>query len=250
MTRLTPLSSAPDKWDHLREQSHRIGSDLAGAVGFVALAAARADSSEMKLALCKLAGLLREHAVVHCLLAMPNDDQWIDAAGYLQELGEAVSRSRLDPMNIRLLLSADTLSLEAERCWRMGIVVHELLTNSVRHACFDGRDGQIAIKLTRYASFVTCKVVDNGAGSAQVKMGHGLHNAAHFAASLGGQIEHGFGADWTSFSLVFPLTQYEQQVNRGFRRPRTARKDRPTRRWPPTPAADLRIAFTPVSAQL
>ncbi len=248
MACLTPLSSVPDEWSLLRDQSHRIGSDLAGAIAVVALATARADDSEVKLAFCKLAGLLHEQALVHSLLAVPNDDRWIDAAGYLQELGEAVRRSRLDPMNIRLLLSAEALSLEAERCWRMGIVVHELLTNSVRHACFDGRNGQIAIKLMRYASFVTCKVVDNGAGSARVEMGRGLHNAAHVAASLGGQIEHGFGADWTTFSLVFPLTQYEQQVNRGFRRPRAARKDRPTRRWPPTPATDLRAALTPVSA--
>jgi two-component sensor histidine kinase len=45
-------------------------------------------------------------------------------------------------MNIHLLLSADMLPLESERCWRLALAVYELVTNAVRHACFDGRDGK------------------------------------------------------------------------------------------------------------
>jgi hypothetical protein len=74
-------------------------------------------------------------------------------------------------MKIHLLLSADTLPLESERCWRLVLAVYELVTNAVRHACFDGRDGEIKIKLMRAGSWVNCRVTDNGSGLGRIKPG-------------------------------------------------------------------------------
>jgi len=42
------------------------------------------------------------------------------------------------------------------------------------------------------------------------------------AKSLGGRIEYGFGAEFSSFLLVFPLTERERRANRAVtsRRPK------------------------------
>jgi two-component sensor histidine kinase len=45
-----------------------------------------------------------------------------------------MSRCKLDRMNIRLVLAAETLPLESERCWRLALAIYELVTNAVRHA--------------------------------------------------------------------------------------------------------------------
>ncbi len=66
-------------------------------------------------------------------------------------------------------VSIDTLPLESERCWRLALAVYELVTNAVRHACFDGRDGEIKIKLMRAGSWVNCRVADNGSGLTRIK---------------------------------------------------------------------------------
>ena len=145
-------------------------------------------------------------------------------------------RCKLDRTNIHLLLSIDTLPLESERCWRLALAAYELVTNAVRHACFDGRDGEIKIKLMRAGSWVNCRVTDNGSGLGRIKTGRGLRIACELAKSLGGQIDHGFGVNWTSFRLDFPLTLREQRANRVVAA-RRRRKPRQVKTMPPLPAS-------------
>jgi hypothetical protein len=120
--------------------------------------------------------------------------------------------------------------------------VHELVTNAVRHACFEDRDGEIKIKLMRAGSWVNCRVTDNGSGLGRIKLGRGLRIVGDLAKSLSGQIDHGFGTKWTSFSLAFPLTLREQRANRAIasRRARTARRLKTAPPLPSSPAAARR----------
>jgi Histidine kinase-like ATPase domain len=149
-----------------------------------------------------------------------------------------MSRCKLDRMNIHLLLSADTLPLESERCWRLALAIYELVTNAVRHACFDGRDGEIKIKLMRSASGVNCRVTDNGSGLGRIKPGRGLRIVGELAKSMGGRMSHTFGTTSSSFVLDFPLTLREQHANRAVaaRRTRAGRRSKAT---PSLPSASV-----------
>jgi two-component sensor histidine kinase len=173
--------------------------------------------------------LLHQHVQVHSILTMPDRDALADAGEQLRKLGLAMSRCKLDRMNIRLVLAAETLPLESERCWRLALVIYELVTNAVRHACFDGRDGEIKMELMRAGSWVTCRVSDNGSGLGRIKLGRGLRIVGELASSLGGRIDRTSGAIRNSFSLDFPLTKREQRANRAVagRRPRTYRRSKP-----------------------
>jgi two-component sensor histidine kinase len=155
-------------------------------------------------------------------------------------------------MNIHLLLSADTLPLESERCWRLALAVYELVTNAVRHACFDSRDGELKIELMRAGSWVNCRVTDNGSGLGRIKLGRGLRIVGDLASSLGGRIDRSSGPIWNSFSLDFPLTQREQRANRTVagRRPRTGRRLRPRRAPLCSPVAGERVEAIAVRPEL
>jgi two-component sensor histidine kinase len=210
----------------LDELNHRIKNELASVINLVSFQAIWADNVEVKEELGNVVDLLHHHVAVHSILTTPERDALVDAGEQLRKLGLAMSRSRLDRMNIHLLLSVDTLPLESERCWHLGLTVYELVTNAVRHACFDGRGGEIKIKLTRAGSWVNCRVIDNGSGLGRIKPGRGLRIVGELAKSLGGRVDRSFGTTWTSFALDFPLTQREQQANRvvAARRPRTGRR--------------------------
>jgi two-component sensor histidine kinase len=69
---------------------------------------------------------------------------------------------------------AETLPMESERCWRLALAVHELMTNAARHACFDGRDGAIRIELSPSDAAVNCIVADNGSLPTRLKPARGL----------------------------------------------------------------------------
>jgi len=198
----------------LRELTRRIHNELSSSIYTVSASAVRAENPEVKVALSHVVELLEQHADINRVLAVPDRDRLVDAAEYIRKLGFAISRSILEPIGMRLALVADTLPLESERCWRLALAVHELVTNAARHACFDGRDGAIKIKLSLRDQVVNCIVADNGSLSARLKPARGLQTVSDLARSLGGRFEYGFGAQFSSFLLVFPLTERERRANR------------------------------------
>jgi hypothetical protein len=166
---------------------------------------------DVETALKKFVELLHARAV----LAMPDCDSLLDAAEYLCNLGWPVHPSRSHRMKIDLIISADTLPLETERCWLLGLVVKELVANAVRHAgVFGTREGKISIELTWEGSFVHCAVSDNGPGMGRARPVRALRIAHYLAGSLGGRIGHWFDDEATSFVVTFPFTERELQENR------------------------------------
>jgi two-component sensor histidine kinase len=208
--------SVPDSSERtlLRELTHRINNELASTINTVSAAAVRTDNQEVKVALSNVVDRLQQHADLNHILAVPDSDELVDAAEYIRKLGLAASRCALEPIGIRLALAADTLPLEAQRCWRLAMAVHELVTNAARHACFDGRDGAIKVKLSLTDTVVNCIIADNGSLSARLKPGRGLQIVSNLAKSLGGRLEYGFGEQFSSFLLVFPVTERELRANR------------------------------------
>jgi two-component sensor histidine kinase len=228
----------------LDELNHRIKNELASVINLVTFKAVWTDNAEAKEELSNVVELLHQHVQVHSILTMPDGDTLVDAGEQLRKLGLAMSRCKLDRMNIRLVLSADTLPLQSQRCWRLALAVYELVTNVARHACFDGREGEIKIELIRAGSWVNCRVADNGSGVGRIKPGRGLRILGELAISLGGRIDRASGPMWNSFSLDFPLAQPERRANRTV----TARRPRADRRLKPLPRLRLPLASERVEA--
>jgi two-component sensor histidine kinase len=235
----------------LDELNHRIKNELASVINFVTFKAIWTDNLEAKEELSNVVDLLHQHVEVHSLLTLSDSDALADAGEQLRKLGRAISRCKLERMNIRLLLSADTLPLESERCWRLALTIYELVTNAVRHACFDSRHGEIKIELMRAGSWVNCRVSDNGSGLGRIKLGRGLRIVGELTNSLGGRIDRTSGPAWNSFSLNFPMTQREQRANRAVaaRRPRTGRR-KTMATLPHLPAAGEQANQATISPQL
>ena len=209
-----PYTPALEGRTLLDELNHRIKNEFASVINLVTFKAVWTDNVDAKEELSNIVDLLHQHVQVHSILTMPDGDTLVDAGDQLRKLGLAMSRSKLDRMNIRLVLSAEILPLESERCWRLALAIYELVTNAVRHACFDGRDGEIKIELMRAGSWVNCRVTDNGSGVGRIKLGRGLRIVGDLIMSLGGRIDRTSGPTRNSFDLDFPLTRREQRANR------------------------------------
>ncbi len=195
---------APEAQLLLQEFSHRINNEFASAIGVVSVAAARSISGEAKATLVAVRDQLHHYAQVHHALQMPEQNNSIDAAAHLARLCLAIGRSKLDSRGIRLLFVEGKFRMDAERCWRLGLIVSELITNSVRHA-FDDRGGVIRVELLPSSSFVECRVSDNGRCEASIRPGRGLRIIEALARSLGGTIDIDFGPEGTTAVLMLPL---------------------------------------------
>jgi two-component sensor histidine kinase len=232
----------------LDELNHRIKNELASIINLVSFKAVWTDNADAKEELSNVVDLLHHHVEVHSMLTIPDRDALVDAGEHVRKLGLAMCRSKLDRANIHLLLSTDTLPLESERCWLLALATYELVTNAVRHACFDSREGEIKIQLMRAGSWVNCRVTDNGSGLGRIKPGRGLRIVGELAKSLGGRMGPTFGTTPTSFVLDFPLTLREQHANRAVvaRRPRTRRR---LQAAPPLPSPAPGERTNPAAAQ-
>ena len=208
---IAPLPD-PDGSLLLRELNHRVNNELTSAICTVSAKAVESDDVAVKAALLDVVDLLHGYADVHKALRMPDRRRLTDAARYLQHLCFSITKYRLNRLSIRLLFSADVLRLEGERCWRLGLIVSEPLTNVARHARFDGRHPEAKLKLLLAGSVVKCAVSDNGSAPDLIVRGRGLTIVGELARSLGGRVHSSCAAEGVSFLLAFPLTESEQRA--------------------------------------
>ena len=196
----------------LRELNHRIRNELTSAICAVSAKAVQSDSVAVKAALLDVVDLLHQCADVHRALHMPDQGRLADAARYLQQLCFSITKYRLDRLAICVVFSADDLRLEGERCWKLGLIVSELLTNVARHAQFDARHPELRVELMLAGNVVKCRVSDNGSAPEPIRRGRGLEIIGKLASSLGGRVHTSCAAEGYSFLVTFPLTEAEQRA--------------------------------------
>ena len=202
----------PDGSLLLRELNHRVNNELTSTICTISAKAVKSDDVAVKAALLDVVDLLHGYADVHKALRMPDPGHLTDAASYLQHLCFSITKYRLDRLSIRLLYSADDFRLEGERCWKLGLIVSELLTNVARHARFDDGHAEVKVKLLLAGNVVSCAVSDNGSASDLIVRGRGLTIVGELAGSLGGRVHASCAAQGSSFLLTFPLTESEQHA--------------------------------------
>jgi two-component sensor histidine kinase len=208
---IAPLPD-PDGSLLLRELNHRVNNELTSTICTISAKAVESDDVAVKAALLDVVDLLHGYADVHKALRMPDPGHLTDAARYLQHLCFSITKYRLDRLAIRVLFTADNLRLEGERCWKLGLIVSELLTNVARHAQFDARDPELRVELMLAGNVVKCRVSDNGSAPEPIRRGRGLTIIGELAGSLGGRVHTSCAAGGSSFLVTFPLTEAEQRA--------------------------------------
>ena len=196
--------------DHLlvREITHRINNEFASIIGRASMIAARSTSEEVKKALAAVTRILHDCADVHRSLEMPTLSTMVDASDYVRALCQSIKRAKLDGRGIELVLVEHPLQMRSERCWMLGMIVSELITNSARHA-FGDRGGQIQIKLSGAGPYAQCSVTDNGSSRDPGTPGQGLKIIEALVKELDGKIVHRFGTDGAVTMLMFPINGME-----------------------------------------
>jgi two-component sensor histidine kinase len=191
------------------ELAHRMNNEFAAAIAVVSLAAARSPSSEVKSALGVVEARLHSYVQVNRCLQRPSQDTVIDASAYLRGLCQSISRSRLDCRGIELQFVGRPLEMNSERCWRLGMIMSELVTNAARHAFGDG-GGKIQVELSRCGPFANCRVADDGTAPEKIRPGRGFAVVQGLITSLHGTINQHFGARGSISDMNFPICSAPQ----------------------------------------
>ena len=196
----------------VRELAHRINNEYASLIGVSSRMASRSSSDEVKAALFEVINLLHNYADMHRALQIPTYSSGVDASRYIRTLCQSIKRAVLDRRGIEMVLSESALHLDAEKCWKLGMIVSELITNSARHA-FGDRGGTIRIELSSFGPFAQCSFMDDGSSRHSSTPGQGLKIIAALASGLNGEIVHRFGTEGATSVLIFPIDDNTLQTH-------------------------------------
>ena len=113
------------------------------------------------------------------------DQGSVDFAGYLEDAAEFWRRAR-QGRPLRIDLRASPTPAPVSHVLPMAIVVHELVSNAVRHAFPDNRRGSIAIAWSPASDGVSLVVRDSGVGAEHLVFGDGPSLVVGLVEHLGG----------------------------------------------------------------
>ena len=196
----------------IREVNHRIKNALQLAVSLLGVQARHVDSPACRDALEAAMGRLRRVGSVHALLTYQSGSlDVIDCPDYLRRLCREMEES-LSPSGGRV---AVVLDAEEEAMWSpdlvvpLGLIVGEAVTNALKHAFPDGREGRVRVELRSVGDGTTRLLVeDDGRGMpAERRAGSlGLRLIEMFAKQVkgGAVMEAGQGGQGTAVVVTFP----------------------------------------------
>lgn len=150
----------------LREIHHRIKNNMQTISALVELEAAQVSDPTALEGFRAITRRIQAMARLHEHLYGTQDLQHIDLSAYLQDLGcglAALHKGRL----VSIQVDAEPLTCDLDVAMPIGLIATELVTNSLKHAFPEGRNGAIHIHLGRRGGDVWFEVADNGIGSHQ-----------------------------------------------------------------------------------
>jgi two-component sensor histidine kinase len=109
----------------------------------------------------------------------------VDFTGYLDD-AVGFWRRACEDRSIRIDVRASAADLPESHALPLAIILHELMSNAVRHAFPDGRRGSIAVAYSRAVDGASLVVRDAGVGAEALAKGDGLLLVEGLVAHLGG----------------------------------------------------------------
>jgi len=152
-----------DKDAMLRELQHRVKNNLQMVTALIRLEARNVADEETGMRFDRLAGRINALALLYQALSGESHEDSIDLGIYLSQVASSVMQAHATE-GIRLDLKVDTWPVSANVAMPTGLVVNELLTNSLKYA-FAGRAGG-TITVHSLIDDAGCRVIiaDDGVG--------------------------------------------------------------------------------------
>jgi two-component sensor histidine kinase len=189
----------------VEEISHRVVNELTVAILTIRHEASRIVDTDAQLALHQVAMRLAAFADAHRALQSPETAADLNLGDYLNQLLARLSVASLRDHGVTLRLIEDDITLRSELCWRVGLIVAELVTNSAKHGR-GLRDTAIIVEVRRAGRDLYCAVADNGGCRRQHPTpSRGLLLVERLAAELGGDVHWSFRPTGVAAVLRVPL---------------------------------------------
>jgi two-component sensor histidine kinase/putative methionine-R-sulfoxide reductase with GAF domain len=189
----------------LRELQHRVKNNFQIILAFLGLQQRQAETDEARQRIGRVMDRVFAIGLAHDQLSLREGDNRVDFADYLRALCANIDPGRRD---IVIHVMADRAVLPLDRAVPAGLVVNELVTNSVKYAFGEGGGTiRVSFQVSENIAEACLTVEDDGRGMVESsRRGSGLSLVENFANQLGGRVEQPRGDRGTRTLMRFPYT--------------------------------------------
>ncbi|MFW5737563.1 MAG: sensor histidine kinase [Spirochaetota bacterium] len=205
------LRGALDSRDVLyRELQHRVKNSLSLISSLVSLAQSEVSDETAEASLRDIRARVDSIGLVYEQLSGGGAYGEVDLGLYLTRLLDTLSASIGWPSRVQEPRTAfDSCAVPVDTAVCIGLIVNELVTNAVKHAFPDGREGSIEVTLSSGDGMCDLRIVDDGVGATAAsgdgdgkRLGLGIVEL--LADQIGGALERSTGPG-TAYRLRFRL---------------------------------------------
>jgi two-component sensor histidine kinase len=160
------LTTALQQKDILfREVHHRVKNNLQIISSLLSLQSRYISDPQMLQTFNDTRNRIHAMALIHGVLDQANDFARVDFARYLQQLTTHLCQSYgMNAQAIVMHTHAQDIWLKTEVAGTCGLLVHELVSNALKHGFPDGRAGAIHVSMDHKHHQYRLIVADNGVG--------------------------------------------------------------------------------------
>ncbi|MDD2644168.1 MAG: sensor histidine kinase [Methanobacteriaceae archaeon] len=189
----------------LTEVHHRVKNNMQIIISLLSIQSHKIDNLEAKEAIFQTQSRVRSMALVHENLYKNLNFEDMDIFDYINDLVREIKGSYITSKKITFKMDLVKTYINLDIAISLGLIINELLTNSIKYA-FEGRDeGTVWVKLSENDGLFTLIIEDDGIGiNNSVSKGTGIGST--LINSLVAQIEGTYAIEsknGTKVSITF-----------------------------------------------
>lgn len=155
----------------LREIHHRVKNNLQIISSVLSLQSRQSKDSSIQQAINEGRNRVRSMALIHQNLYQKENLTGVSVTHYLEKLvGELFHTYNINSEVIKLKLAIEEIDLDVDTMIPLGLIINELVSNSLKHAFKDAHEGYINISLREVSNSLILNVDDNGIGVSEEEM--------------------------------------------------------------------------------
>ena len=148
----------------LKEIHHRVKNNLQVISSLLNMQARSIQDTEVRSAISESQSRVQSMSLIHQKLYRGKNLAAIEMKGYLQSLADNLVDAYVEEEEVEVKVDMQPLELDVDYAIPLGLIVNELITNSLKYAFSRRKKGEIEIKMQQNQDEIILDIGDNGVG--------------------------------------------------------------------------------------
>lgn len=194
----------------LKEIHHRVKNNLEVVSSLLALQSAKIDDPNMQKVMLASQNRVQSMGILHQKLYQGEHLAFIEMKNYFENLCINILDSYNETERIKVTIEMNEFELDVDTAMPLGLIVNELLTNSLKYAFPKGEKGNIELSIRELSeNNFQLKIGDNGVGKSLDTKANGTGFGSQLVDLLTRQIDGKLSQDVSNGTMI--LIDFKKQ---------------------------------------